>query len=165
MKPVEEGTNVRVIRVDPGDAYQVGELVEVAEVACDGTFRGRELATGKVKGWLNWAQAEEAVGIGWDFLASALSARGRLLLTAFDGHRSLQLKQSVEDELVLLVPNLEAEILAATTQVRARAEPKRKKRKDKGREVTSTVEPESAAGPQEDFDVEGTLEWGLAPPF
>ena len=172
MTPVAEGSTVRVIQVDPGDPYVLGEIVEVTQIACDGTFRGREIGTGEVKGWLNWAQVEEGGGIGWDFLAGALSPRGRRLLEAFDGHRFLQLKRAVEDELVLLVPDLEQEILAASAHSsRGPEAAKKKKRRGVGNGASdsplsgsSVAETAGPARPIEDFDVEGELGWATSPP-
>lgn len=120
MEPGKKGTKVRVRDARPFDDYQQGQelIVEVIDDS-DGTFRGRDMATGKMGGWLSWGQVDEVGGgVAWDFLKGVLTPETVQLLSAFEGLERLKLRTEVADTILLGVPDLEARIREVADQKR-----------------------------------------------
>lgn len=151
MEPGKKGTKVRVREARPFDDYRIGQelIVEVVDDS-DGTFRGRDMATGNVGGWLNWSQVEEiGAGIGWDFLKGVLTPESVQLLSAFDGLEGLRLRTEVADAILLEVPDLEdriREISQARKPGRARLN--RGRRPNTQAPLSSTASPHPRPTPE-----------------
>ena len=133
MEPGKKGTKVRVVEAEPFNDYRVGQelIVEVVDES-DNTFRGRDMTTGNMGGWINWSQVEEVGGaVSWDFLQRVLTPQTVQLLQAFDGLHRLRLRSEVADTILLELPDLEARIRDAVHEQKpGRA---RMKRRDKRR--------------------------------
>ena len=99
--------------------FKVGQLLIVVRIDSDGTFIGRDPDSGKESSWINCRHAEVVHTIGWEFLVSALTPRGRKLLEAFDGHRQLALKPMIADALVRTVPDLATAVAEAHQELEA----------------------------------------------
>ena len=107
MKPAAVGTRVKVIDSGPFDEVAIGRELVVQHVDNDGTFRGREVGTGRMSGWLRWDQVGAAGDqVGFDFLKAHLAPETVKLLAAFEGTENLRLKEEVRDRILLGLPDL-----------------------------------------------------------
>lgn len=94
--PHRAGTEIRVERLDRSDDTAAGILPD-----------------GEPTGWFPVAKAVPRDIVGWDFLKDALTPRGRELLEAFDGHRTLRLSPGIADAVIQTLPDLEGAIRGA----------------------------------------------------
>lgn len=99
--------------------FQSGQILVVDRIDNDGTFIGRAPDTGRESSWINCRHAVVVPVIGWEFLQTALTPRGRKLLEAFDGHRQLRLKSAITDQLVRTVPDLTDAIIETHQELQA----------------------------------------------
>ena len=111
MQPSPAGSRVRIVKNCNDHSYTIGRTYKVHYVDDDGTFRAIG-SDGKVGDWLRWGDCGPAGQAPWDRIAAELPDDLVAFLSCFDGIASLQLKESVIDEILAGLPDVHERILA-----------------------------------------------------
>jgi hypothetical protein len=115
MKPVPEGSRIRVVRNSNHHNYTIGQIYTVNHDDQDGTFDAAD-AGGKVGDWLRWEDCEPASPSAWDQIAADLPEDLVRFLSCFDGIQSLTLRQPIVDAMLAKLPDLHERIVAAAAR-------------------------------------------------
>ncbi|MBU1238082.1 hypothetical protein KKF84_19660 [Myxococcota bacterium] len=106
ISPQEIGQTIYPIRNSNGHNYLIGKGYSVSYVDSDGTFKGKDPASGIEGNWLKWEDVSLTPPLGWIWLKGQLPKNVVHILSLFNGIDELILKEEHKDLLLQQLPDL-----------------------------------------------------------